>query len=71
MKVKRVGAALCVGLLLGGFSAEAAEYSVDLSEEPEAVPAESTPNSSSDGSDLVVQEPKKEIAEEKVLAPAL
>ena len=28
MEVKRVGAALCVGLLLGGFSAEAAEYSV-------------------------------------------
>ena len=50
---------------------EAAEYSVDLSEEPEAVPSESTPISSTEESDWGVQEPKKEIAEEKVLAPAL
>ena len=50
---------------------EAAEYSVDLSEEPETVSPESTPISSTEESDWGFQEPKKEIAEEKVLEPAL
>ena len=45
---------------------EAAEYSVDFSEEPEAVPPEST-----EESDWGFQEPKKEIAEEKVLESTL
>lgn len=50
---------------------EAAEYSVDLSKEPETVPSESTPISSTEESDWGFQEPKKEIAEEKVIEPAL
>ena len=44
---------------------EAAEYSVDLSEEPETVSPESTPISSTEESDWGFQEPKKEITEEK------
>ena len=40
---------------------EAAEYSVDLSKEPEAVPSESTPISSTEESDWGFQELKKEI----------
>lgn len=51
--------------------AEAAEYSVDFSEEPETVSPESTPISSIEESDWGFQEPKKEIAEEKVIEPAL
>ncbi len=50
---------------------ETVEYSVDLSEEPETVPSESTPISSTEESDWGFQELKKEIAEEKVLEPAL
>ena len=50
---------------------EAAEYSVDLSEESEAVPSESTPISSAEESDWGFQEPKREITEEKVLEPTL
>lgn len=50
---------------------EAAEYRVDLSEEPETVPPESTPVSSAEESDWGFQEPKREITEEKVLKPPL
>lgn len=50
---------------------EAAEYSVDLSEEPETVSPESTPISSTEESDWGFQEPKKEITEEKGLEPPL
>ena len=50
---------------------ETVEYSVDLSEEPETVPSESTPTSSTEESDWGFQELKKEIAEEKALEPAL
>ena len=50
---------------------ETVEYSVDLSEEPETVPSESTPISSTEESDWGFQELKKEIAEEKELEPPL
>ena len=50
---------------------EAAEYSVDLSEEPEMGSPESTPVSSAEESDWGFQEPKREITEEKVLEPTL
>ena len=50
---------------------ETAEYSVDISEEPETVPPESAPISSTEESDWGFQEPKKEIAEEKELEPPL
>ena len=51
--------------------AEAAEYSVDFSEEPETVSPESTPISSTEESDWGFQEPKKEITEEEELEPPL
>lgn len=50
---------------------EAAEYSVDFSEEPETVSPESTPISSTEESDWGFQEPKKEITEEEELEPPL
>lgn len=50
---------------------EAAEYSVDLSEEPEMGSPESTPVSSAEESDWGFQEPRRRITEEKVLEPTL